>query len=393
MRRAIGIGVVGFGWMGQAHSRSYRRIPMHFTDRDYEPRLIIAADSDVARRDLAQTGFEFEEVTDDWRKVVDHPEVDVVVIAAPNMLHEEVSTAAAEAGRHVFCEKPVGGTPEETARITRAAQRAGVITGVGYNYRFVPLVQYAKRLIDSGQLGTITYYRGQFFSMYGNDPMGRLSWRYLQAEGGYGASADLLSHSVDLAHLLVGPITRVVGTRETFITDRPLPSAGGTHYDKGAQDDPTGRVTNEDYVGALVAFRNGARGVFESARSLMGPQSQNAFQVYGTNGAIEWNLETMNEIRVFFSGDEPHRGYTTVYGGEQFPPHGSFAPGEANGIGFEDSIAIEDDAFLSAVAADRPHAPGFTEALAAVEVQTALIRSWESEAWEDVTPLDEETDR
>src|SRR5262249_35916898 len=274
-----------------------------------------------------------------------------------------------------------------TTRAAAAAQAAGVITGVGYNYRFAPLVRYAAELIRNGTLGTITNYRGRFFSMYGSDPLGVLSWRFEQDEGGYGVSSDLLSHAVDVAHMLVGPIARVVGTRATTIAERPLPQPGASHYGRGAAGDATGPVTNEDYAGLLAVFENGAQGTFESSRSIVGPESQMAFDVYGTKGALSWNLERLNELQVYVAGDEPHTGYTTVFGGDRFPPHGNFVPGNANGIGFEDLIAIEDHAFLDAVARGDRCEPRCEAALDYVAVQAALIRSWESGSWENVVPV------
>ncbi|MCP4228328.1 MAG: Gfo/Idh/MocA family oxidoreductase, partial [Actinomycetia bacterium] len=250
------------------------------------------------------------EGTTDWEAAIAHPGVDVVCICAPNMLHEPVAVAAAQAGKHVFCEKPVGGTPDQTVRVAAAARTAGVITGVGYNYRWAPLVQHAKQLIDSGELGEITNYRGRFFAMYGADPLGLLSWRFQLDGAGYGVSSDILSHSIDLAHMLIGPIAKVIGTGHTFITERPLPKAGGTHYDMGEPGDPTGPVENEDYFAAMTVFENGARGVFESSRAIVGPESQNAFEVYGTKGSLMWNLETMNELKVYLDGERA-RGYTT----------------------------------------------------------------------------------
>ena len=390
MSRPIGIGVVGFGWMGQAHSRSYARLPTLFADRRAAPELVVCADSIAERREQAVGDFGFREAVEDWRAAVEHPDVDVVVVTAPNMLHVEIVEAACAAGKHVFCEKPVGGTPAQTAQAAAAARNAGVITGVGYNYRFAPLVGYAKRLVDEGRLGTIVGYRGRFFSMYGNDPLGLLSWRFLQDEAGYGVSTDLLSHAVDLAHMLVGPIRRLVGTRSTTISERPLPRPGqGTHYSRGSPGDPTGTVTNEDYVAMLVEFESGAAGTFESSRVLVGPESEMAFELYGTEGAVGWNLERMNELRLYLASDEPHTGYTTVLGGERFPPHGAFAPGSGIGIGFEDLMAIEDYEFLEAVAEGRRHEPGFDEALRYVEVQEALVRSWSSCTWEEVTGLAE----
>jgi predicted dehydrogenase len=310
------------------------------------------------------------------------------------MLHEELCVAAAAAGKHVFCEKPVGGTPEQTARVERAARQAGVITGVGYNYRWAPLVLYAKQLIDDGVLGTITNYRGRFFSMYGADPMGLLSWRFEHDGAGYGVSSDILSHAIDLGMMLNGPINDVVGLSETIITERPLPKPGeGTHYDRGAPGDPTGPVTNEDYAGCLVRFANGSVGTFESSRAIVGPQSQMAFEIYGTKGSLSWNLETMNEMQVFLTpgageqSEHLHDGYTTVYAGDRYPYHGAFVPGDANSIGYEDLKVIEDLNFLNAVVTKTQHAPGFAEALDYVSVQAALIASWESQRWEPVRSI------
>jgi predicted dehydrogenase len=390
-RRRIGVGLIGFGWLGQAHSRSLRRIPTLFPERGFDPELAIVSDTLPARVDEAVGSFGFARGSADWRRVVDDPAVDLVVIAAPNALHLELIEAAAEAGKAVFCEKPVGGTPGETARAERAVRRAGVISGVGYNYRWAPLIRYAAELVADGRLGQITNYRGRFFSMYGSDPLGLLSWRFRLDEGGHGVTTDLLSHAVDLAHMLVGPIVRVVGARETFIEERPLPApSAGTHYGRGKPGDPTGEVTNEDWAGMLCEFESGARGTFEAARTLLGPESQMAFDVYGTGGALGWNLERMNELQLYLANDEPHAGYTTVFGGDRFPYHGRFAPGNANGIGFEDLIAIEDYEFCHSVAAGRPHSPSFEDAVAAVSVQAALLASCDSRRWEDVVSLREE---
>ena len=388
-RPVLGIGVVGFGWMGQAHSRSAARIASLFPERVFDTALVVCGDNVAERREQAVSGVGFREAVEDWRAVVDHPDVDVVYVTAPNMMHEEIAIAAAEAGNAVFCEKPVGGTPDQTVRIEAAARRAGVITGVGYNYRWAPLVQHAKALIESGRLGEITNYRGRFFSMYGADPMGLLSWRFLVDEAGYGVSSDILSHAVDLAHMLLGPITEVSGTRETFIRERPLPKAGGTHYDRGQPGDPTGEVTNEDYAAAMVRFANGARGTFESSRAIIGPESQMAFDVYGTKGALRWNLETMNEMQVFLVDDDGRapRGYTTVYAGDRYPYHGHFVPGDANAIGYEDLKVIENYEFLTAVATGEQHRPGFSEAVDYVSFQSAWLRSCESGAWETVNSI------
>jgi predicted dehydrogenase len=352
------------------------------------PRLVIVADNVPERAELARTNFGFEAATGDWRAVVDHPDVDVVTIGAPNKLHREIAVAAAEAGKAIFCEKPVGEAPNVTAEIEYAARRAGVITGVGFNYRWAPLVQYLKQLIGEGRLGDLTHYRGRFFTMYGRDRLGRLSWRYLLEEAGYGVLTDIMSHTVDMAHNLVGPIRRVVATKEIFIKERPLPTPGeGTHYDRGAPGDPTGAVTNEDYVAALVEFENGVRGTLEVDRSIFGPQSEMAFEINGSRGAGAWSLETMNELQLYLPEETPADGYIRVLAGDAFPHHGNIVPGGGNPIGYEDLKVFEDLEFLKSVAEGRPGAVTFADALAAAEVEAAIVRSWESGAWEDVVSL------
>jgi predicted dehydrogenase len=388
-RKKLGIGVIGFGWMGGAHSRAMVKIPMHFPNRTFDPRLVVLSDTMAERREEATGSYGFERAVADWHAVIESADVDVVVCTAPNMLHLEIVEAAAAAGKAILCEKPVGGTPQQTAKAEYAARTAGVVSGVGYNYRWAPLVQYARQLIADGTLGEITNYCGRFFSMYGADPMGLLSWRFLVDQAGYGVSTDILSHSVDLAHFLLdAQVDRLVATTHTSIKERPLPKAGGTHYDRGQPGDPTGTVTNEDYAGMLCTFTNGVRGSFETSRAIIGPESQNAFEVYGTKGSVTWNFEKMNELRVYIASDTiKHTGYTTVYGGDRFPSHGNFVPGSANGIGFDELIVIEDHAFLTSVTAGVQHAPGFAEALDFVSVQDAVLRSAASERWETVHSL------
>jgi predicted dehydrogenase len=383
-RRRLGVGVIGFGWLGHAHSRSMLRIPTLFADRSYDPVLVACSDTLASRVEEAIASFGFARGTSDWRAVIDDPDVEVVFIAAPNMFHVELVQAAAAAGKAVFCEKPVGGTPQAVRRAADAAREAGVSSGVGYNYRWAPLVRYARELIESGELGEITNYRGRFFSMYGADPLGVNSWRFQLDQGGYGVTSDLLSHAVDLAHMLIGPITSLTGALHTFISERPAPAAGASHYGRGRPEDPTTPVTNEDYAGLLCRFASGARGTFEASRTIVGPESQMAFDVYGTRGALSWTLERLNELRVYRATEDRGSGYTTVLGGDRFAHHGAFVPGSGNPIGFEDLVTIEDYEFCAAVAEGRPYEPGFEQARQWAAVQEALLRSVASGHWEDV---------
>ena len=221
--KTIGIGVIGMGWMGQVHSRSYGLVPQRFPDASIEPRFIICSDNVPERAEKAQKMLGFEQSTTDWQEVINHPGVEIVNIATPNSLHVEIVKAAAAAGKHIFCEKPVGRTPEETKEIAKIAREAGVLTFVGFNYRWTPLVMHAKKLIDEGRLGDLNQFRGRFFSMYGSNPMGLSSWRFDFDTSGYGVLGDIMAHVMDMALFMAGPIKRVVSNRHTFITERPIP--------------------------------------------------------------------------------------------------------------------------------------------------------------------------
>jgi predicted dehydrogenase len=175
--------------------------------------------------------------------------------------------------------------------------------------------------------------------------------------------------------------------KKTTIPMRPLPTGASSHYGRGKPEDKKGEVENEDFASLLCTFENGATGSFEVSRTLVGPESQNAFEVFGTKGSISWNLEKMNELEYYQLTDSKNSGYTTIYGGDRFPFHGAFVPGQANAIGFEDIVAIEDYSFLEALATGGTFSPSFREAVDVVSVQEAVIKSWESRTWEPVIDL------
>lgn len=387
MTRTIGIGVIGMGWMGEVHSRSYRAIPDRFHDSGITPRLIVCADAVAARAQAAQRRYAFERYTTDWRAVIADAEVEVVSVTAPNGMHLEINRAAAHAGKHILCEKPIGKDPLETIQSAAATREAGILTFVGYNYRWAPVVQYARQLIAAGKLGRLTHYSGRFLNGYAADPNGFLSWRFEQ-EYGLGALSDLMSHVIDMAHMLAGPITRVTGDKEIFIRRRPIPQPGnGTHYDTGSSDGPMGDVTNEDYVNALVHFANGARGMLEACRIINGAKCELSFEIHGTKGAMKWNMERMNELQLQWRNDDnpAEDGYTTLLSGPAHPYHAHFNPAWGLNLGYDDLKVIEAYNFLHSVAIGKQGEPGFAEAEAVAHVQQAILRSWKSGRWESVS--------
>jgi predicted dehydrogenase len=388
MERALGVGIIGMGWMGTVHSRSYLQVRDRFPENIIQPRLIVCADDVEARAREARDRFGFERYTVRWQEVVCASDVQAVNIATPNYMHRAIVEAAAAAGKHVFCEKPVGRDLRETARIEQVAREAGILTFVGYNYRWAPMVQYARQLIREEKLGRLTHYRGRFFCGYACNPQGVLSWRFERQFAGLGALGDLMSHVVDMALMLVGPPKRVVGNRETFFERRPLATPGaGTHFSVGAGG-PSGDVTNEDYAGALVQFANGAHGSLEVCRVIQGHKCQMAFEVEGTEGALSWDFERMNELQVFCpDGKATHDGYTRIVTGPEHPFHARFNPGYGVGLSYDDLKTIEMQQFVNSVIEQRQGEPGFADARRVAEVLAAIERSWHTERWEQITSV------
>ena len=380
MDRRIGVGVVGLGWMGRVHTSSYRRVLEHFPHLGVDPRLVVGADVSAERRAHAER-VGFEATTDDWRTVIDDPRVEVVNVTLPNVMHREVAVAALEAGKHVWVEKPVGRGLEDTAAVAEAARRAGVITAVGFCYRFAPAVQHARALIEAGAIGEVNHYRGVFLADYANRPDAAASWRFDRAAAGSGALGDLMAHVVDMTHFLLGPIERLSGRTATRIPRRPRASAEGTHFTRVQSDDLVD-VDNEDWAGALIELGGDTVGSLEASRVIVGPRVQMRFEVHGTRGALSWELERMNELERFQLSDDGDEGYTTILAGAQHPDFAAFQPGAGVPMGYDDLRVLEARAFLAAVRDGQQGEPGVEDMLACARVLDAIERSAQSGAWE-----------
>ncbi|MEA2310594.1 MAG: hypothetical protein QOE28_562 [Solirubrobacteraceae bacterium] len=383
MKRQIGVGVIGLGWMGRVHSSSYRRVPEHFPDLGVTPRLVVAADVSPSRRAHAEL-VGFERTAEDWRAVIDDPAVEAVSITLPNAMHREVALAAIEAGKHVWVEKPVGRGLQDTVAVADAARRAGVVNAVGFCYRFAPAVQHARALIEAGAIGEVNHYRGVFLADYANRPDAAASWRFLRADAGSGALGDLMAHIVDMTHFLLGPIERLSGRTATMIPRRPRQTGEGTHFSRVATDDLVD-VENEDWAAAMIEVGGGAVGSLEASRVIVGPHVRMRFEVHGTTGALAWELERMNELERFQlasnGGDE---GYMTVLAGTQHPGFAAFQPGAGVPMGYDDLRVLEASRFLAAVRDGEQRGPGLDEMVACASVLAAIERSAASGGWEDV---------
>jgi predicted dehydrogenase len=384
MRTGIGVGVIGLGWMGRVHSRGYRRLLGHYPDCPFEPRLVMAADAVEARARESAGRLGFEGWSTDWREVVEHSEVEAVSITAPNYLHREIAVAAARAGKHVWLEKPCGRIPAETFEIESAIEEAGVRSMIGLMYRHAPAVEYAREVIASGGLGEVTHYRGYFLADYASDPNGALTWRYKREYAGLGVLGDIMPHSVDVAQSLLGPIGSVCAQRDTFIRERPeVPMGMGTgHF--VVEGGEMGLVENEDYVSCLVWFESGARGTLETSRVCVGPHVRMSFEANGSQGALSWDFERLNELKLYGVDATGDRGYRTVFAAPGMGDFGNFQPGAGIAMGYDDLKVIEAHRFLSSIADGRQREPGIREIASAMRVAEAMERSCETGRWETV---------
>ena len=379
--REIGIGLLGVGWMGEVHSTSYLRVPIHYPECEGRARLVVAADEVEERARAAADRLGYAEWTTDWQSVVAHPGVEAVSICAPNFMHREMAVAAAEAGKHFWGEKPLGALPEDTLEIERAVEAAGVRTIVGLNYRNPPAVQQARKLIADGELGEVNHFRMQFVASYSANPRGALSWRFSRRLSGYGILSDLGSHAIDLAMFLCGPIARVTATSAILVRERPRVEMGtGTHFSVVEGDVELGRVENEDWCAALVEFASGLKGTIELSRVVVGAEARYWFEVNGTLGAVAWNFERMNELEHYRDG-----GAARVLMGPSHPDFARFQPGRGIPMGYDDLKVIEAYRFLQSIADGQQREPGVREMAATARVIDAVARSFASGSWEDVS--------
>ncbi|GIE36160.1 oxidoreductase [Actinoplanes italicus] len=379
MTRSLGVAVVGFGWMGHAHTRAYLRARHHYPDLAVVPHLVTVADPEPGRASSAAAQYGFATATTDWRDLLTDPRVEAVSVTAPNFLHREIGAAVAESGRHLWIEKPVGLTGDDARAVAGAATRAGVRSTVGFNYRAAPAVAEARTLIAGGAIGRVTSARFRFFSDYAAHPDGALSWRFTRSHGGSGVLGDLASHAVDLARHLLGDIDSLVADTTTVIAERPTVTGAASHFSRA--DGPPGPVENEDHLNALLRFTSGARGVLEASRVAVGEQNTYGFEVHGTTGALAWDFRRMGELSVSTGADYQSQSYRTVFAGPEHGDFGAFQPGAGIAMSYDDTKVIEAAGFLRSIAEGKPHGPTLDDAVAAATILDAMLDSVRTGAW------------
>lgn len=375
--KPLNIGMIGYGFMGRAHSNGYKRVN-DFFDLPYRPVLKAVCARDEAKAKQFAEKWGYESVETDWKKLLARKDIDAVDICTPNNLHKEISIAAAQAGKMILCEKPLAMNTAEGEEMCAAVEKAGVANIVWYNYRRIPAVTYAKQIIDSGKLGRIFHYRANFlqdWTINADLPQGGAAlWRLDAAAAGSGVTGDLLAHCIDTALWLNGSVTDVTAMTETFVKERKHQLTGKVE-----------KVNIDDACAFLCHFQNGSLGLFESTRYARGHKALYTFEINGENGSLKWDLHDLHRLQWFdYRVEGPLRGWASIHVTDGDHPYMGkwWVPGLA--IGYEHSFVHQVADFLESLGSGNPAGPTFRDALETQKVCDAVLASAKSHSWQKV---------
>jgi predicted dehydrogenase len=373
-KKPLNIGMVGYGFMGRAHSNAWRKVA-NFFDTGYQPILKAIAARDKAKAKAFADNWGYEGIETDWRKLVARKDIDAIDICVPNDLHADIAIAAAKAGKIVLCEKPLARTAKEALPMVRAVEKAGVANTVWYNYRRIPAVTLVKQVVDEGRLGKIFHYRANFLQDWTISPDvpqgGQGTWRLDVEAAGSGVTGDLLAHCVDTAIWINGSIARVSAMTETFVKER-----------MHAVTKKRQKVGIDDAAAVLCRYRNGSLGTFESTRYARGHKALYTFEINGERGSFFWDLHDMNRLKWFdHSVSGRLRGWTDIHVTDGEHPYLGkwWVPGLS--IGYEHSFVHQAADFLDGLTTGKPCSPTFREALEITTVCDAILESAQREKW------------
>jgi predicted dehydrogenase len=356
-RKQLNVAMIGQGFMGRAHSNAFHQVG-HFCDSAYDLRLKLICGRNQAQLKAMAARWGWEEVASDWESVVGRKDVDVIDICTPNYLHAPIAIAAAKAGKIVLCEKPLAMSVEQAERMAEAAKH--VPTLVWFNYRRVPAIALAKKLVDDGKLGQIYHYRATYLQSWGADPVSPEAWRFKPSEAGSGAMGDLLSHSIDLALMLNGALDQITALVRTFTPGREV----------------------DDAVLMLASFANGSVGSFEATRFAIGCRNRNYFEIHGSKGAVRFDLEDLNRLHVFDAGDasEVLGSHNVLVTGPGHPYTSSFWP-PGHIIGYEHTFVFTLADFLHSLENHETFHANFEDAVKVQRVLHAVEESARTRSW------------
>jgi predicted dehydrogenase len=384
MSKTLNIGLIGSGFMGQAHADAYRRAGILYRNLPSTPILYAVADQNDTLAEQSRRRLGFEKAYGDWRRMIEDPNVHVIDITTPNNLHVEPALVAMAAGKHVYCEKPMAVKVEDAQQMASAAKKAGVHTMVAFNNLKTPAALVAKQIIDRGEIGEPIRFRGRFDQGFFNDPSLPWSWRCARELAGSGALGDLGAHTVSVAQFLMGDITEVSASAQTIFKERPVPDFDAGYGSKIAADAKKRAVENEDQIQSLVKFASGAAGVIEASRVCAGRVFGVFWEVCGTEGTIYNNGERFNELQVFRMGEEKRdRGFKTIYCGSQVPQYSAFFGFDfaGGGLGYFDMKVFEVHDLVQGVGSNAGCFPDFSFGARNQEIIEAMDQSARSGQW------------
>lgn len=380
--KEIRVGLIGHKFMGRAHTHAYTDLPIFFDPGIEVVKKIICSNEesviDIAKR------WHWEKYSLDWREVVQNPEVDLVDIAAPSAIHAQIAIAAAKAGKHIFCEKPLALNLEDAKAMVNAVEKADVVNMIGFNYRRVPAIALAKKLINDGEIGEIYHFRGIYQQGWLVDPNFPLAWRLRKEKAGYGSLGDLGAHVIDLARYLVGEIDEVLCTERTFIKERPKPIVEDGLVAIAGKE--RGKVDVDDAAAFLAHFKNMETiGYLEMTRYGTGHRNQNRIEINGSKGAIIFDMEKMNELEFYRGSDPSHiQGYRRIQVGEGVHPYmvNWFPAGHI--IGYGDTFVNQAYDLITAIKEGKKITPDFNDGLICQQILEAADKSVRTKKWEKV---------
>jgi predicted dehydrogenase len=386
-KRKMNVALIGYQFMGKAHSNAYRQVARFFDDLEVEPVLkVICGRNEENVRKAAQK-YGWEEYDTSWERVVERKDIDLVDVSVPGNMHAPIAIAAANAGKMVLCEKPLANTLAEARQMFEAVQKNRVPNALCHNYRFAPAVQLAKQLIDEGRIGKIYHFRGTYLQDWIVDPNFPLVWRLQKEVAGSGAHGDLNAHLIDMARFLVGEIAEVSGMMETFIKQRPKLAASDDRLG-GVASSEMGEVTVDDAALFLVRFENGAIGSIEATRFALGRKNYNRFEINGSKGSLVFNMERMNELEVYFHDDPPHvRGFRVVQASDSMHPFMSAWWPVGHIIGYEHTFVNLVYTMLKAFDKGEEFKPNFEDGVRNQAVLEAVDLSSQQKRWVSISEL------
>ena len=368
----LNVAMIGYQFMGRAHSNAWRQVARFFDEAPYEPVLKVVCGRNAEAVAKAALRLGFEEHATSWQEVVRRDDVDVVDVCTPGNSHLPIVLGAAAAGKTILCEKPLANDIDEARQMKDAVEKAGVLHMLCHNYRRAPAVQLAKRIIEEGRIGAIHHYRGTYLQDWIVDPQFPRVWRLEKAKAGSGSLGDIGSHSLDLARFLVGEITEVSGLLETFVKERPLEDGSGM-----------GEVDVDDAALALVRFENGANGSVQGTRFAPGRKNYNRFEINGSTGSLVFDLERMNELLVY-EEQGPDSGFRSILATDEAHPYvGAWWP-PGHIIGYEHTFTHTVLDLLLAIHAGVQPKPDFEDGVRNQQLLDAIERSAASRHWESV---------